>query len=72
MKTARKPTQSFVMVTYEFGAPSYIAPANGLTPNITDKISEAETWSEFDGQGKLDYHRAVTGWKGLIYEEVKN
>jgi hypothetical protein len=61
-----KSTQSLVMVTYEFGAPLYIAPLDKtLTPQITDKISEATIWSEFDGQGKLNYHCAITGYKKL-------
>ncbi len=60
------------MVTNQFGAPAYIAPAEGgSTPNVTANKHQAALWYEEDHVAtKLAYHKAVTGWSELRWEEV--
>ena len=61
----------FVMVTYEFGNPVFIAPLKDLQIQVTSNINEAELWSELDNSTtKLDYHIVCTGYKGLKFEKV--
>jgi hypothetical protein len=60
----------YVMVTYEFGAPIFIAPLKNLEVQTTPNRSEAEIWSELDNSpNKLQYHIACTGFKGLKFEK---
>jgi len=61
----------YVMVTYEFGDPIYIAPLKDLQIQVTPNKNEAELWSELDNSPtKLEYHIASTGYKGLKFEKV--
>ena len=61
----------FVMVTYEFGEPIFIAPLKDLQIQITPNRREAELWSELDNSPtKLQYHIAFTGYKGLKFEKI--
>jgi len=60
-----------IMVTNEFGYPIYIAPSKNLQIQTTDKKEDAEKWSELDGS-KLDYYKAVTGYKELALETLNN
>ena len=60
----------YVIVTYEFGVPTYIAPLKNLQIQVTPNKNEAELWSELDNTPtKLDYHIAATGYKGLKFEK---
>lgn len=76
MKKGLKPKQylklrpsTYVMVTYEFGTPIYIAPLKDLQVQVTGDIAEAELWTELDKTPtKLDYHIALTGYKQLRFE----
>lgn len=59
---------TYHMMTSEFGYPLYIAAqSNGQLPDVTDNKADAAIWDDRDGQAKLDYHRAVTGYTGLQY-----
>ena len=61
----------YVMVTYEFGDPIYIAPLKDLQIQVTPDKKEAEIWSEMDTTPtKLAYHKAATGYTGLKLEKV--
>lgn len=59
-----------VMVTRQYGAPIYIAPLKNSEIQVTDKLEEAEIWGEMDSETKLNYHRSVTGWDELEFEEL--
>jgi len=61
-----------VMVTHQYGAPIYIAPALGDGIEVTDKLSEAEVWGENDTETKLKYHRAITCWDGIQFETIES
>lgn len=58
-----------VMVTREFGYDLFIAPLKNGNIDICEKKEDAQKWSELDGT-KLDYYKAVTGYKGLKFEEA--
>lgn len=60
---------NLVMVTREFGYDLFIAPLNNGNIDSTDKKEDAEKWSELDGS-KLGYYQAVTGYKGLKFEQA--
>jgi len=61
----------YVMVTYEFGDPIYIAPLKDLQIQVTPNRNEAELWGELDNSPtKLQFHIATTGYKGLKCEKV--
>jgi hypothetical protein len=61
----------YVMVTYEFEEPIFVAPLKDLQIQVTSNKSDAELWSELDtSPTKLDYHRAATGYKRLEFEKV--
>lgn len=61
----------YVMVTYEFGDPIFIAPLKDLQIQVTPNKNEAELWSELDNSPtKLDYHIASTGYKQLKFEKI--
>lgn len=61
----------YVMVTYEFGEPIYIAPLHNLQIQATPDRQKAEIWSELDNTTtKLEYHIVSTGYKGLKFEKV--
>ncbi len=61
----------YVMVTYQFADPIYIAPMKNLEIRITPKKEEAEQWSEMDRTDtKLNYHKAVTGYNELKFEKL--
>lgn len=63
----------YVMVTYEFGTPIYIAPLKDLQVQVTGDIAEAELWAELDRTPtKLDYHIALTGYAKLRFESVSS
>ena len=69
----KKHPDRYVMVTYEFEEPIYIAPLKNLQIQVTPNISEAEIWSELDNTPtKLEYHTICTGFKGLLFEKVSN
>lgn len=68
--TRTKIVHNLVMVTYEFGKPIFIAPLKGLRGcNVTPNKEDAEKWSEFD-RSKLGYHKAITGYKQLLFETI--
>lgn len=58
-----------VMVTREFGSPIYIAPSSSNGINVTDKVEEAEIWGDMDFS-KIHYHKAITGFNELTFEEL--
>jgi hypothetical protein len=61
----------YVMVTYEFGTPIYIAPLKDLQVQVTSDIAEAELWTELDKTPtKLGYHITLTGYKQLRFERI--
>ena len=61
----------YVMVTYEFGDPIYIAPLTNLQIQITIVRSEAEIWNKLDHTPiKLEYHRKLTGYSKLQFERI--
>ena len=61
----------YVMVTYEFGTPIYIAPLKDLQIQVTPSRNEAEIWSELDtSPTKLQYHIVYTGYQGLKFEKI--
>jgi len=61
----------FVMVTYEFGSPIFIAPLKNLQIQVTSNREDAELWSELDNsKTKLDYYIVCTGYKGLKFEKL--
>ena len=63
--------EKYVMVTYQFGTPVYIAPLKNGDIQITDSKPGAQIWSALDvTRAKLDYHKAATGYKGLIFELI--
>lgn len=66
--------EKYVMVTFEFGNPIYIAPAKttGLFDiGITDKQDEAIVWSALDNTpNKLLWHMAKTGYKSLEFKII--
>jgi hypothetical protein len=65
--------EKYVMVTYEFGDPIYIAPLKDLQIQVTPNRTEAETWAEIDNTPvKLEYHKIVTGYRGLTFELSAN
>jgi hypothetical protein len=54
----------FVMHTNEFGSDLFIADTS-KTPNglqITDRISEAQLWSDGFDNTKIEYWKALTGY----------
>lgn len=65
----------YLMVTYEFGNPIYIAPLNGKLSgvNVTSKKAEAELWDNRDtvSPHKLDYQKVITGYKELKFEKYE-
>ena len=62
----------YVMVTYEFGDPIYIAPLKNMEIQVTTMQSNAEVWSEMDNSPiKLDYHRMATGLKQLVFQKLQ-
>ena len=64
--------EKYVMVTHEFGDPIYIAPLKRLSDiEVTDSKESAEKWSAIDNTpAKLGYHKAVTGFTGLVFEQI--
>lgn len=61
----------YVMVTYEFGDPVYVAPTRNMRTQTTQKKEEAEVWTEFDNNpGKIEYARIATGYNGLKFEQI--
>jgi len=61
----------YIMVTYEFGNPIFIAPLRDLQTQVTPNRNEAELWSELDNTDtKLKYHIAYTGYTGLKFEKI--
>ncbi len=61
----------YVLVTYEFGSPIFIAPLKDLQIQVTDKREHAELWSELDiSPMKLEYHNVATGYKKLEFEKI--
>jgi hypothetical protein len=65
----KKYPSNMVMVTREFNSEIFIAPLKGGKIQVTDNKNEAEKWSELDGS-KLGYHKAVTGYKELKFEQI--
>ena len=62
----------YVMVTYEFGEPLFIAPLKNLRIQVTSNVTKAELWSELDNSPtKLQYHIACTGYNSLKFEKCK-
>lgn len=64
--------EKYVMVTYEFGAPLYIAPVKNLRTQITTEKNQAEVWSYADTLSamKLKMAKHETGYKELKYEMI--
>jgi hypothetical protein len=66
--------RKYIMVTREFGTPVYIAPLSGKLSgiNVTGIKAEAEKWDERDTASphKLDYHKAISGYKELKFEAI--
>jgi hypothetical protein len=61
----------YVMVTYEFGTPIYIAPLKDLQIQVTPNKNDAEIWCELDNSPtKIQFHIISTGYKGLVFEKV--
>jgi len=61
----------FIMVTYEFGDPIFIAPLKNMQIQITLNRNEAELWSKLDNTlTKLHYHNICTGYTELVFEKV--
>ena len=61
----------YVMVTYEFGEPIFIAPLKDLQIQVTPNKNEAELWSELDNSPtKLEFHIASTGYSQLKFEMI--
>lgn len=61
---------NLVMVSREFGFDMFICKADtSFGFSVTDKKEDAIKWSELDGS-KLEYHKAVTGYKGLQFEKA--
>ena len=61
----------YILVTYEFGEPIFIAPLKNMDIQITLNRNEAEIWSAMDTTPvKLNFHIASTGYKGLTFELV--
>ena len=61
----------YVMMTYEFGDPIFIAPLQDLQIQVTPNRTEAETWTELDNTPtKLEYHKVLTGYKQLVLEKI--
>lgn len=64
-------SDKYVIVTYEFSDPIFIAPLENLQIQITPNRVEAETWTELDNTPiKLEYHKTVTGYRELMFEKV--
>lgn len=65
--------EKYLMVSYEFGAPVYIAPLENLEIQIADKKEEAEVFSYADTLSaiKLAFHKTVTGLNGLKWEVIQ-
>lgn len=62
--------EMYIMVTYEFGEPIFIAPCADLKVKVTSNKEEAQKWSAVDNSStKLDFHRRVTGYQSLIFEQ---
>lgn len=62
----------YVMVTYEFGEPIFIAPLKDLQIQVTPDRDVAEVWSELDNSpNKLEYHIASTGYSQLKFEKIQ-
>lgn len=65
--------QKYVMVTYEFGAPIFIAQQKLSGIEVTESREAAEIWSAMDNTpAKLRYFSAVTGYKALTFELINN
>ena len=61
----------YVMVTYEFGDPIFIAPTQNLKVQVTNIKNEAEIWSELDNSPlKLDFYKSCTGFNRLQFEKT--
>ena len=64
--------KKYVMVTYEFGDPIYVAPLKNLNIQVTKSKDEAEIWSEMDNTPtKLEYYKVATGFQRLSFEHVE-
>ena len=62
----------YVMVTYEFREPIFIAQLKNMQIQVTPNKEEAELWSELDTTPtKLDYHIISTGYTQLKFEKVQ-
>ena len=66
-----KPNNTFVMVTTEFGYDLFIGKLDQKgNMQVTDKAEEAQLWDPNFDQTKIEYHRAVTGYKGLEFRSI--
>lgn len=64
-------SDKYVMLTYEFGDPIFIAPLKDLQIQVTPNKHEAEIWSEMDTTTtKLEYQIVSTGYKQLKFEKI--
>ncbi len=64
--------EKYLLVTYEFGEPVYIAPPPLIGIKTTTDKDKAEIWSSIDNtETKLSYYRAVTKFTELKFEEIK-
>ncbi len=63
--------EKYVMVTYEYGEPVYVAPLIEGHVNVTPELAEAEVWSYADtlSSFKLKYYQSITRCKELKFEK---
>ena len=64
----------YVLVTRELGYPIYVGELDKfLKITITNNIAEAKRWGALDSthEGKLSFHRIITGYKELKFEKIE-
>lgn len=63
----------YVLVTYELGYPLYVGKLDEhLKITTTKNLTEATKWGALDAahEGKLSFHRIITGYKSLNFEKI--
>ena len=68
----KKVNNNLVMVTNEFGFNMFVAELKNSEINTTDNPKDAELWDGNFDQTKLQYYRAVTGFKKLRFDSASN
>ena len=67
-------TDEFVLVTHQFGYPLYIGELDEhLKITVTSNLNDAKKWGNLDAlhEGKLSFHKIVTGLKELKFEKIE-